>query len=73
MWQGTIMVDKELKDAGGRVADGSDPSAYMISLNLERRHLDGRQRAMAAAKIANMRQGNEQMWNFRKLTKGIAV
>jgi len=37
--------------------EGDDPLAFVVSHNLKRRHLNESQRAMVAAKIANMRQG----------------
>jgi ParB-like chromosome segregation protein Spo0J len=37
--------------------EGSEPLSFVISKNLQRRHLDAGQRAMIAAKLATMRQG----------------
>jgi hypothetical protein len=37
-----------------------DPLAFVISKNLKRRHLDESQRAMVAAKLANMMLGDNQ-------------
>jgi ParB-like chromosome segregation protein Spo0J len=40
--------------------DGENPLAYVVSFNLKRRHLDESQRAMVAARIANLPLGANQ-------------
>jgi ParB-like chromosome segregation protein Spo0J len=39
---------------------GDDATAFIISLNLRRRHLDTSQRAMVAAKLANLQNGQRK-------------
>lgn len=47
-------------DCPMRAYDGADPLGFVVSLNLKRRHLDEGQRAMVAAKIANLTHGSNQ-------------
>lgn len=47
-------------EAAFREYEGSDPLGFVISLNLNRRHLTESQRAMVAASLANMPLGGAQ-------------
>lgn len=47
--------------------DGGDPVAFVVSLNLHRRHLNESQRSMVAARIANMGVGDNQHTEGRSI------
>jgi hypothetical protein len=47
---------------------GNNPAAYVVSLNLKRRHLDESQRALVAKKLATLRHGQRQTGKFAGVT-----
>jgi ParB-like chromosome segregation protein Spo0J len=47
---------------------GDNPAAYVVSLNLKRRHLDESQRAMLAKKLAALEHGQRQTGKFAGVT-----
>ena len=48
------------REFGSDPLDGADPLAFVISLNLTRRHLSESQRASVAAKLANLNHGGDR-------------
>ncbi|MCL4780692.1 MAG: hypothetical protein KJ049_10905 [Gammaproteobacteria bacterium] len=54
---------------------GDDPAAFVVSLNLRRRHLDESQRAMVSGKLANLPHGvrADQSGKFAGVTQAKAA
>jgi hypothetical protein len=50
----TVGVEPRFQDFNGN----GDPVAFIVSVNVKRRHLNTSQRAMIAAKLANMPRGD---------------
>ena len=50
-------VEFRFRTFGDRASDGDDPRAFVISLNIMRRHLSESQRTMIAARLANLDEG----------------
>jgi hypothetical protein len=70
-----IGIDK-VKGFRTREYEGNDPLGHVISANVTRRHLNESQRAMVAAKLANMRQGERtdlKSANLQKVAQAAAA
>jgi N6-adenosine-specific RNA methylase IME4 len=53
-------IEYPRREFGSDPLDGTDPLAFVISLNLTRRHLSEGQRASVAAKLANLGHGGDR-------------
>jgi N6-adenosine-specific RNA methylase IME4 len=53
--------------------DGPDPLAFVLSANLQRRHLDESQRAMVAARVATLPRGANQHTEISACSQGKAA
>ena len=68
-------VECPWREFGTSDCDGADPMAFVVSLNLARRHLTESQRAMVASKLANMQEGRPRnnYANLRSLSQQAAA
>jgi N6-adenosine-specific RNA methylase IME4/ParB-like chromosome segregation protein Spo0J len=65
---------EELKIAAiTREYDGDDVAAFVVSLNLHRRHLDETQRSVVAAKLANLQHGQKKADTANAVTQSEAA
>lgn len=60
-------VKPKFRQFGSRKEDGKDPLSFVLAINLHRRHLSDQERAMVAAKLANVPRGGDRKSDSAKI------